>query len=73
MLIFQFNKEQLDNQNINLKPEVLAFWNGYIEESKKGFVLLPPYLDYICNTEENTNYDFQSTPIDDNGDRNLTL
>ena len=74
MLIFQFNQEKLDEQEIPLTVANLAFWNGYIEQSNKGFVLLPPYIDYICNTEENTNYDFQFIPIDDDdGDGNLTL
>lgn len=67
MLIFQFNQEKLDNQGINLTPEVLAFWNGYIKDSK-DFVLLPPYIDYICNTEENTNYDVQFVQTDNDDD-----
>ena len=66
MLIFQFDQEKLDNQDININPEVLAFWNGYIEQSKNGFVLLPPYINYIGNSEENTpNYDLQFYPIDE--------
>ena len=68
MLIFQFDQEKLDEQDININPEVLAFWNGYIEQSKNGFVLLPPYINYIGNTEENmSNYDLQFIPIDDDG------
>jgi hypothetical protein len=68
MLIFQFDQEKLDSQDININPEVLAFWNGYIEQSKNGFVLLPPYINYIGNTEENmSNYDLQFIPIDDDG------
>ena len=47
MLIFQFDQEKLDSQDININPEVLAFWNGYIEQSKNGFVLLPPYINYV--------------------------
>ena len=40
----------------------------YIEQSKNGFVLLPPYINYIGNTEENmSNYDLQFIPIDDDG------
>lgn len=69
MLIFQFDQEKLDSQDININPEVLAFWNGYIEQSKNGFVLLPPYINYIGNSEENTpNYDLQFIPVDDDGD-----
>lgn len=66
MLIFQINQEKLDEQEIPLTLENLAFWNGYIEQSDKGFVLLPPYIDYIGNSEENTpNYDLQFIPIDE--------
>ena len=66
MLIFQINQEKLDEQEIPLTLENLAFWNGYIEQSNKGFVLLPPYIDYIGNSEENTpNYDLQFIPIDE--------
>lgn len=66
MLIFQINQEKLDEQEIPLTIENLAFWNGYIEQSDKGFVLLPPYIDYVCNTEENVpNYDLQFIPIDE--------
>lgn len=66
MLIFQFNQEKLDEQNIPLTLESLAFWNSYIEHSQNGFVLLPPYIDYIGNSEANTpDYDFQFIPIDD--------
>lgn len=66
MLIFQINQEKLDEQDIPLTLENLAFWNGYIEQSNKGFVLLPPYIDYIGNSEENTpNYDLQFIPIDE--------
>lgn len=66
MLIFQFNQEKLDEQGIPLTVASLAFWNGYIEQSNKGFVLLPPYIDYIGNSEENTpNYDLQFYPIDE--------
>lgn len=73
MLIFQFDKEKLDSQDININPEVLAFWNGYIEQSNKGFVLLPPYINYIGNSEENIpNYDLQFVPIDDD-DGDLTF
>lgn len=73
MLIFQFDQEKLDEQDININPEVLAFWNGYIEQSKSGFVLLPPYINYIGNSEANTpNYDFQFIPVDDD-DGDLTF
>ena len=66
MLIFQINQEKLNEQDIPLTLENLAFWNGYIEQSNKGFVLLPPYIDYIGNSEENTpNYDLQFIPIDE--------
>ena len=66
MLIFQINQEKLDEQDVPLTLENLAFWNGYIEQSNKGFVLLPPYIDYIGNSEENTpNYDLQFIPIDE--------
>ena len=66
MLIFQINQEKLDEQEVPLTLENLAFWNGYIEQSNKGFVLLPPYIDYIGNSEENTpNYDLQFIPIDE--------
>lgn len=65
MLIFQINQEKLDEQEIPLTVENLAFWNGYIQQSK-DFVLLPPYIDYVCNTEENVpNYDLQFIPIDE--------
>ena len=65
MLIFQINQEKLDEQEIPLTIENLAFWNGYIQQSK-DFVLLPPYIDYVCNTEENVpNYDLQFIPIDE--------
>ena len=72
MLIFQINQEKLDEQEIPLTIENLAFWNGYIKQSNSGFVLLPPYIDYICNTEENTpNYHLQFIPIDEfDGDDN---
>ena len=66
MLIFQINQEKLDEQEIPLTIENLAFWNGYIEQSNSGFVLLPPYIDYIGNSEENTpSYDLQFIPSDD--------
>lgn len=67
MLIFQFNQEQLNKQEINITLETLAFWNKYIEQSNNGFVLLPSYIDYICDTSESTNYDLQFIPIDDDG------
>ena len=73
MLIFQINQEKLDEQEVPLTLENLAFWNGYIEQSNSGFVLLPPYIDYICNTEENVpNYDLQFIPIDEFDDGNNT-
>ena len=62
MLIFQFNQEKLDEQEIPLTVANLAFWNGYIEQSNKGFVLLPPYIDYICNRRK---YKLYSFPIDE--------
>ena len=65
MLIFQINQEKLDEQEIPLTVENLAFWNGYIQQSK-DFVLLPPYIDYVGNSEENTpNYDLQFVSADD--------
>lgn len=53
MLIFQMDSNELDNYNIDkITPEFLKFWNEYLTISiKNEYALLPPYINYICNTD----------------------
>lgn len=60
MNIFQFDKNYFDDcfdydndKNNTLALGKLSFWTWMLEEqAKKGFHLLPPFINYICNTNE---------------------
>ena len=52
MLIFQINPNQLqDGQEVCGKDWL--FWNTYLAErtKEKDYVLLPPYIDFVIDTE----------------------
>lgn len=54
MNIFQFNDDyfsnDFDDKNSLAKME---FWSWMLEkQAQKGFHLLPPFINYICNTNE---------------------
>jgi hypothetical protein len=52
MLIFQLNTDK------QISLEEMERWRNYIEQSNK-VVLLPPYIDFICDT-----YDVESEGIE---------
>ena len=60
MNIFQFDKEYFDDcfdydneENNKLALGKLSFWTWMLEkQAQKGFHLLPPFINYICNTNE---------------------
>ena len=59
MNIFQFDKDYFadcfsdNDENNKVALGKLQFWYWLLEEqAKKGFHLLPPFINYICNTNE---------------------
>ena len=59
MNIFQFDKDYFDDcfsnddEDNKIALGKLQFWTWMLEEqAKKGFHLLPPFINYICNTNE---------------------
>ena len=51
MNIFQFDKDYFsDDFNSKESLKKLDFWSWMLEnQAKKGFHLLPPFINYICN------------------------
>ena len=54
MNIFQFDEKYFDSDFSNMESlGKLNFWYWMLEQqTKKGFLLLPPFINYICNTNE---------------------
>lgn len=54
MNIFQFDEKYFDN-DFNNKESLakLEFWSYMLEQqTKRGFYLLPPFINYICNSND---------------------
>lgn len=76
MNIFQFDKDYFNDcfsnndEDNKIALGKLQFWTWMLEEqAKKGFHLLPPFINYICNTNENPPMTliFDESPDDDDG------
>lgn len=59
MNIFQFDKDYFDDcfnnndEDNKIALGKLEFWTWILEQqAKRGFHLLPPFINYICNTNE---------------------
>ena len=54
MNIFQFDEKYFDSDFDNKESLAkLEFWSWMLEQqAKRGFHLLPPFINYICNTNE---------------------
>lgn len=67
MLIFQINQDKLDKE---LKSTDWLFWNNYLASRTKedDYVLLPAYIDYIQDTNNQPTEDGQFFVELDNGD-----
>lgn len=59
MNIFQFDKDYFDDcfnendENNKIALSKLQFWTWMLEkQAEKGFHLLPPFINYICNTND---------------------
>ena len=77
MLIFQINQNQKDD----LSKKDWLFWNNYLASraQENDYVLLPSFIDYIQNTNQDyDDYLVQLEPIDnedndEDEDGNLTI
>ena len=71
MLIFQFN-DIIDKDEI--KPKFFKLWCDYIcnmvNSEENNALLLPPFIDFICNTDNNIPTD--NYTIELNNDESLT-
>lgn len=61
MLIFQLN-DKIREEEVEITPQFFKFWYDYINANKDNkIILLPNFIDYICNSdtqEQGTTYDF---------------
>ena len=73
MNIFQFDEKYFDSDFSNTESlGKLNFWYWMLEkQTKRGFLLLPPFINYICNTNEELSPMLvldENTNNDDDGD-----
>ena len=64
MLIFQVNPNQLKDE---LTGKDWLFWNAYLAErvEKNDYALLPDYIDFITDTENNNDEQQFLVELDD--------
>ena len=73
MLIFQINSNELKkDQEVTGKDWL--FWNAYLKErvEENDYALLPAYINYITNTDVNTDYATYGIEFEDGDDVNVT-
>ena len=73
MLIFQINPNQIDMEDEGLHKKWL-FWNSYLNsqlnnsEIENKFALLPPFIDFVTNTDVVTDESTYMVAFDDDED-----
>ena len=69
MLIFQINPNQLEKEQEVTGKDYL-FWNAYLSErvQKDDYVLLPTYIDFITDTNNNSDEAHYLVELEDNED-----
>ena len=71
MNIFQFDENYFGNEENKDSLAKMQFWYWMLEkQAEKGFHLLPPFINYICNTSEEPpmTLTFENDEDDDDGD-----
>lgn len=72
MLVFQVNPNQL-KEGQELQGKDWLFWNAYLAErvEKDDYVLLPDYIDFITDTDNNADEGHYLVEFEDDGDEVL--
>ena len=72
MLVFQVNPNQL-KEGQELQGKDWLFWNAYLAErvEKDDYVLLPDYIDFITDTDNNADEGHYLVEIEDDGNEVL--
>ena len=71
MNIFQFDEDYFSNEENKSSLAKMNFWYWMLQQQTKGgFYLLPPFINYICNTRDEQSMELilEDEENDDDGD-----